>query len=102
MDEHKNPKKLKGEAVVEVKTVKNKEILPILITENKIPNHFWARLAKVEIGLQGSKKTNVLRHVVEDERRERIVHEYEDLFKNNHTIKDLTIDIQVKRDSKPK
>ena len=37
----------------------------------------------------------------EDERRERIIHEYEDLFKNNHTIKDFTIDIQLKKDIKP-
>ena len=57
-------------------------------------------LDKLEIGLQGGKKTNVIRHVDEDERRERIVHEYEDLFKNNHTIKDLTIDIQLKKNSK--
>ena len=54
-------------------------------------------LDKLEIGLQGGKKTNVIRHVDEDERRERIVHEYEDLFRNNHTIKDLTIDIQLKK-----
>ena len=58
-------------------------------------------LDKLEIGLQGSKKTNVIRYVEEDERRERIIHEYEDLFKNNHTIKDLTIDIQLKKDVKP-
>ena len=37
----------------------------------------------------------------ENERRERIIHEYGDLFKNNHTIKDLTIDIQLKKDIKP-
>ena len=58
-------------------------------------------LDKLEIGLQGGKKTNVIRHKDEDERRQRIVHECEDLFKNNQTIKDLTIDIQLKKDSKP-
>ena len=35
-------------------------------------------------------------------RRQKIINEYEDLFKNNHTIKDLTIDIQLKKDTKPK
>ena len=89
--------------MVEVKTEKSKEILPILITENKHTQPLlgldW--LDKLEIGLQCSKKTNVIRHVEKDERRERIIHEYEDLFKNNHTIEDLTIDIQLKKDVKP-
>ena len=31
----------------------------------------------------------------------KIISEHEDLFKNNHTIKDLTIDIQLKEDVKP-
>ena len=50
----------------------------------------------MEIGLQGSKKTNVIRHV-EEERRKKFIDEDEDLFKNNPTIKDLTIDIQLKK-----
>ena len=58
-------------------------------------------LDKLEIGLQGSKKTNVIRHVEEHERRKKIISEHEDFFKNNHTIKDLTIDIQLKKDVKP-
>ena len=37
----------------------------------------------------------------DDERRKKIIDEHEDLFKNNHTIKDLTIDIQLKKDVKP-
>ena len=37
----------------------------------------------------------------EDEKRERIIHEYEHSFKNNLTIKDLTIDIHLKKDVKP-
>ena len=45
--------------------------------------------------------TNVIRHVEEDERRKRIIKEHEDLFKINHTIKNLTIDIQLKKDVKP-
>ena len=93
--------------MVEVKTEKSKEILPfssILITENKNTQPLlgldW--LDKLEIGLQGSKKTNVIRHVEEEERRMKIIDEHEDLFKNNHTIKDLTIDIQLKKkDVKP-
>ena len=58
-------------------------------------------LDKLEIELQGSKKTNVIRYVEEDDRRKKIISEHEDLFKNNHTIKDLTIDIQLKKDVKP-
>ena len=89
--------------MVEVKTEKSKETLPILITENKNTQPLlgldW--LDKLEIGLQGSKKTNVIRYVEEDDRRKKIISEHEDLFKNNHTIKDLTIDIQLKEAVKP-
>ena len=103
VDVNKNPIKFKGEAMFELKTEKSREILPILITENKNTQPLlgldW--LNKLKIGLQGSKKTKFIRHVTEDERRKRIIYEYEDLFKNNHTIKDLTIDIQLKKDVKP-
>ena len=89
--------------MVEVKTEKSKETLPILITENKNTQPLlgldW--LDRLEIGLQGSKKTNVIRYVEEEDRRKKIISEHEDLFKNNHTIKDLTIDIQLKKDVKP-
>ena len=89
--------------MVEVKTEKSKEILPILITENKNTQPLlgldW--LDKLEIGLQDSKKTNVIRSVEEEEKRKKIIDEHEDLFKNNHAIKDLTIDIQLKKDVKP-
>ena len=103
VDVNKNPIKFKGEAMVEVKTEKSKEIVPILITENKNTQQLLGLdlLDKLEIGLQSSKKTNVIRHVGEDERRQKIIDEQEDLFKNNHTIKDLTIDIQLKKDVKP-
>ena len=98
-----NPIRLKGEAMVEVKTEKSKETLPILITENKNTQPLlgldW--LDKLEIGLQGGKKTNVIRHKEEDERRKKIISEHKDLIKNNHTIKDLTIDNQLKEDAKP-
>ena len=87
----------------EVKTENSKEILPIPITENKTTQPLlglnW--IDKLEIGLQGSNKTNVIRHVEEEERRKKIIDEHEDLFKPNHTIKDLTIDIQQKKDVKP-
>ena len=103
VDVNKNPIKFKGEVLVEVKTGKSEETLPILITESKNTQPLlgleW--LDKLEIGLQGSKKTNVIRHVEEDERQEKIINEFEDLFKNNHTIKHLTIDIQLKKDVKP-
>ena len=86
--------------MVEVKTAKSKKILPILITESKntqpILGLYW--LDNLEIGLQCRKNTNCIRLVEEDERRGRIIHQYEDLFKNSHTIKDLTLDIQLKKD----
>ena len=41
VDVNKNPIKLKGEAMVEVKTEKSKETLPILIIENKTLNLYW-------------------------------------------------------------
>ena len=55
----------------------------------------------MEIGLQGNKNTNIIRHYETDGRRQKIINEYEDFFKNKHTIKDLTIDIQLKTDTKP-
>ena len=58
-------------------------------------------LDKLEIGLQGSKKTNVIRYVEEEEKRKKSIDEHEDLFQNNHTIKDLTIGMQRKKDVKP-
>ena len=103
VDVNKNPIKFKGEAMVEVKTEKSKVTLPILITENKTNQPLlgldW--LDKLEIGLQGNKNTNIIRHIETDERRQQIVDAYEDLFKDNHTIKDLTIDLQLKKDTKP-
>ena len=52
-------------------------------------------------GLQGNKNPNIIRHIETDGRRKKIINKYEDLFKDNHTIKDLIIDIQVKKDTKP-
>ena len=102
-DVNKIPIKVKGEAMVEVKTEKSKEVLLILITENKNTQCLlgldW--LDKLKIGLQGNKNTKIIRHIETDGRRQKIINEYEDLFKNNHTIKDLTIDIQLKKDTKP-
>ena len=96
---NKSPIKFKDEVLVGVKTEKSEELLPVLITEsqNTQPLLGLDWLDKLENRLQGSKKTNVIGHVEEDERRERIFNEHEDLFKNNHTIKDLTIDIQLKK-----
>ena len=89
--------------MVEVKTEKSKKILPIPIPENKNTQSLlgldW--LDKLEIGLQGSKKTNVISYVEDEERRKKIIDDHEDSFKNNHTIKELTIDIQLKKDVKP-
>ena len=55
----------------------------------------------MESGLQGNKNTNIIRYIETDERRQKVISECEYLFKNNHTTKDLTIDIQLKKDSKP-
>ena len=70
MDVNKNPIKLKGEALVEVKIEKRKVMLPILITENKDTQPLlgldW--LDKLEIGLQGVWNTNIVRNITVDER----------------------------------
>ena len=103
VDVNKNPIKFQGEAMVEVKTEKTKTVLPILITENKNTQPLlgldW--LDKLEIGLQGNLETNIIRNITASEKGEKIFKEFENLFKNNHTIKDLTIDIQLKKDTKP-
>ena len=85
--------------MVEVKTEKSKEVLSILKTENKNTQPLLGLecLDKLEIGLQGNKNTNIMRYIETDGRRQKIMNEYEDLFQNNHTIKDLTIDIRLKR-----
>ena len=82
--------------MVEVKTEKSNDVLPLLFTENKNTQSLLGLdfLDKLETGLQGNKHTNTIRHIETDGRRQKIINEYEDLFKNNHTIKDLTIDIQ--------
>ena len=69
----------------------NKDTQPLLVLK-------W--LEKLDIGLQGSKNSNIIRSVIRDERREKIIGEYDDLFNNNYTIKDLTIDIQLNNDTK--
>ena len=103
VDVNKNPMKFKGQAMVEVKTEKTKITLPILITEKKNTQPLlgldW--LDKLEIGLQGSHETNIIRNITADEKGEKIFEEFENLFKKNHTIEDLTIDIQLKKDTKP-
>ena len=90
--------------MVEVKTGERKVTLHILITAKKNIQPWLGSewLDKLEIGLQGNKNTNIIWHIETDERRQKIVDEYEDLFKNNHTIKDLTVDLQLKKDTKPK
>ena len=75
----------------------------MLITENKniqpLLGLDW--LDKLEIGIQGNKNTNIIRHIETDGRRQKIINEYQDLFRNNHTIEDLAIDIQLKKNTKP-
>ena len=89
--------------MVEVKTKKSNEKLPIPITESKDTQPLLGQnwLDKLEHGLQGNKNTNIIKKMNNDERREKNVGEYQELFKNNHTMKDLTIDIQLKNASKP-
>ena len=88
--------------MVEVKTEKSKITLTILIIENKntqpILGLDW--LDKLKIGLHGSRNTNLIRNITLDEKSTKILNEFEDLFKNNHTIEGLTIDIQLRKDTK--
>ena len=58
-------------------------------------------LDKLEIGLQGSRETNIIRNISTNGKGVRIFQDFEKLFKTNHTIKDLTIEIQLKKDAKP-
>ena len=103
VDVNKNPIKFRGEAMLEVKTEKTQVTLPILITEKKNTQPLlgldW--LDKLEIGLQGSRETNIIRNISTNGKGERIFEDFEKLFKSNHTIKDLTIEIQLKKDAKP-
>ena len=104
VDVNKNPiQRFKGKATVEVKTEKCKEVLQTLITENRNtqPQLGLDWRDKLEIGLQGNKNTNIIRHIETDGRCEKIINEYEDSFKYNDTIKDITIGIQLKKDSTP-
>ena len=81
---------------MEVNTKKSIETLPIHIpkSKNTQPPLGLDWLDKLEIGLQVKKNPNI----IADDRRDRIISEYEVPFNNNHTINDLTIDIQLKED----
>ena len=78
-------------------------MLPILIIENNDTQTLlgidW--LDKLEIGLQGNRNTNIIRNITVEERSTKTLDEFGGLFKNNHTIEGLTIDIQVKEGVKP-
>ena len=79
---NKNPINFEGEAMVEVKTEKTKTPLPILITEKKNTQPLlrldW--LDKLEIGLQGSHETKIIRNITASEKGEKIFEEFENLF----------------------
>ena len=78
-------------------------MLPILITENNDTQPLLGLdcLDKLEIGLKGNRNTNIIQNIPVDQRSTKIHAEIEDLFKNNHSIKGLIIDIQLKEDVKP-
>ena len=57
-------------------------------------------LDKLESGLPGDKSTNTIRKVDTDEKGEKILAEYENLFKKTHTTKDLIIRIQLNKNTK--
>ena len=102
VDVNKNPINFEGEAMVEVRTEKTKITLPFLITKKKNTQPLfgldWPN--KLKIGLQGSRETNIIRNITASEKSEKIFEEFENLFEINRTIKDLTIDIQLKKDTK--
>ena len=78
-------------------------MLTIFLTEDKDTQPLlgldW--LDKLEIGLQGNRNTNIIQNIIVDERSTKILDEFEDLFKTNHTIEGRTINIQLKEDVKP-
>ena len=84
---------------MEVEAETSNKMLPRLITESKgtqpILGLIW--LDKLEIGLQGNERTNICRNVNNDEIREKIFADFEAFFETNHTTKDLTLDIQLKK-----
>ena len=86
---------------MEVKTEKSKVMLPILLTENKDTKVGPDWLDEKEIGLQGNRNTNIIRNITVDDRSTKILDKIEDLFKNNHSMEGLTIDIQLKEDINP-
>ena len=47
------------------------------------------------------KGTNIIRKIEVNERGEKIIKDYENVFKNNQSTEDLTIYIQLKKDAKP-
>ena len=89
VDVNKNLIKFKGEALVEVKTERNRVTLPILIREKGNTQLLlgldW--LDKLEIGLQGNRDTNIIRNIEVNERGGKSLKDYESLFNSIHTIK---------------
>ena len=98
------PNKIQGRGHSGSENGKMQKNVTKLITENKNTQPLlgpdW--LDKLEIGLQGNKNTNIILHIETDGRHDKIINEYEEQFKKLiQTIKDLTIDIHLKQDSKP-
>ena len=88
---------------MEVKTERNKVTLPILITEKENTRPLLARQDlqdKLMIDLQGNRETNAMRIITANGRGEKLFEEFENFYRKNHTIKDLTIDIQLNKHAK--
>ena len=104
VDVNKNPIKFKGETEVRVKTNNKVTRLPILITEDRNTQPLlglnW--LDKLNIGLNNNNETQIIRKIDPLEQlKNKIFEDHKDLFENNHTIKNLTIDIKLKEGTKP-
>ena len=88
--------------MVEVKTERNKVTLPILITEKENTRPLLGQdlQDKLKIDLQGNRETNVIRIITANGRGEKLFEEFENFYRKNHTIKDLTIDNQLNKHAK--
>ena len=89
VDVNQNQIKLKSEAMVEVKTERSWVTLQILIAEkgNTQPLLGLDWLDKLEIGAQGNRETNIVRNIEVNERGEKLVKDYENLFKKITPLK---------------
>ena len=86
VDVNKNHMKFRGEARVEFKTGEKQKTTKTNNGKQKHRATVGTRQARQTGDRAPRKKYNIIRNTNTDERSEKILNEYEDLFKINHTI----------------